>query len=583
MEGNVKPKYYHPKIILIDIDKSAENALNTIGFNALSGSYGAPYAVTSSHKFVPVQHSAYLPNFTEQEIVIIDLAGPKPASPPDQVDYVTSDEKMWWQKCSAGQIDPRPLCMAQWQKNAVRILDHGGVFIVFANTVDTVEYTYGRVEPGHGLVSYSDDNASNWSFLPLIQSSEIEVKFDHGEEISLVEDKNELRRLLEPYFADASFTCTMDKSYRLEGDWVPLAKNKYGKTVSAFIRRPESNGVNGWVFMFPRLTDTAEFLSRFISEILPELVPHLFPYQSTHSWVYDPYYELPQVLEMKKRINDVREAADREAKQLEEQVCTEKENNEWLYEILTGTGDSLKAAVHKALNELGFEKVVDVDKTAEHLDEDLRILDSDHRLLVEVKGINGLPSDDDVQQVAKHVPIRMREWQNNEVSGLTIINHQRKLEPLKRQNRDLIRPQILRSLEHQKLGLLTGWDLFKLVRNFQRNKWHHAEVHNLFYSTGRIHPIPLHYEYIGQIQEYWEKPGAIGFQLKSGELEIADRVAFILPVDYEEQKVTSIQIEGKPVDKVCKGDLVGISTCLSKSQARIGTLIYRIKNGAPNT
>lgn len=51
-------------------------------------------------------------------------------------------------------------------------------------------------------------------------------------------------------------------------------------------------------------------------------------------------------------------------------------------------------------------------------------------VLVEVKGINGMPKEADSLQVAKYLTPRMREWGRTDIRGLAIVNHQRHLPAL---------------------------------------------------------------------------------------------------------------------------------------------------------
>lgn len=67
--------------------------------------------------------------------------------------------------------------------------------------------------------------------------------------------------------------------------------------------------------------------------------------------------------------------------------------------------------------------------------EDLRIYDDSPILLVEIKGISGFPRDAAALQVAKYLAPRMREWQRTDIQGLSIINHQRNLPGLDRDNK----------------------------------------------------------------------------------------------------------------------------------------------------
>jgi hypothetical protein len=68
-------------------------------------------------------------------------------------------------------------------------------------------------------------------------------------------------------------------------------------------------------------------------------------------------------------------------------------------------------------------------------------------------------------------------------------------------------------------------------------------VKELFYLSGRIEPIPKHYEFIGVVERFWERVDAVGVRMEASILTRGDRIAFKLPVEFEEQAVQSLQKE----------------------------------------
>lgn len=198
-------------------------------------------------------------------------------------------------------------------------------------------------------------------------------------------------------------------------------------------------------------------------------------------------------------------------------------------------------------------------------------------LLVEVKGVNGKPADDDSMQVQKNVIHRVREWKRLDIQGLTIINHERHLPPLDRENKSPFRDVILTNASHGRFGLLTTWDLVRLIRSFLKFGWSSNDVKAVFYRIGRIEPIPEHYEYVGHIQDFLEKAGVVTILVEGATLRSGDRIGFELPLEFEEQDNTSMQMEHKPVGEAEAGMLIALQTTLTKTQAKKGTRVYRVK------
>ncbi len=145
------------------------------------------------------------------------------------------------------------------------------------------------------------------------------------------------------------------------------------------------------------------------------------------------------------------------------------------------------------------------------------------------------------------------------------------------------RQEILDAAEEESIGLMTAWDLHRLTRSFIQNGWKHENIRDLFYQSGRIQPIPNHYEYVGTIERYMkiDEINVIGVQIEKGTIRLGDRIAFELPVLFEEQICESMQFENADIEEAQVGMLVGIETYLTKDQA-IRTRVYRIRT-AKNT
>lgn len=147
-----------------------------------------------------------------------------------------------------------------------------------------------------------------------------------------------------------------------------------------------------------------------------------------------------------------------------------------------------------------------------------------------------------------------------------------------RENDAPFRKDILTNAEEHKFGLLTTWDLFCLTRSYVKNGWKHEYIEALFYKHGRIKPIPQHYEYVGVIENFWENHNVVGVRIECGEIKLGECIAFEFPIEFEEQKIESLQVEKANVSKAILGNLAGIKTLLTKMQAKKGVRVFRIKN-----
>jgi hypothetical protein len=576
------PKYPAPKILLVDLKDNTADLLRSQGYNISVGSYGTPYRVTKSDVLFPVIVNGSLPGLPEQDIVIIDLAANEPLSGATGSKQTTPGESDWWAKCNAGTIDPRPRLMDFSKAMLDRILAHGGVVVVFADPRQQQQQYLGHSE--HIWVLERDlSYADNWGFSSLVNPMVLSVEDDWGREILLPNTNSPLINLLRSHIPNAYFSCAFQVQKAAVG-WVTLATNKFNMPVAGILAANKGGEQGtGLVFLFPQLADKAHFLEGLLKTVLPDFSPRLFPWVEGARWVERPEYELPKIRELKSQIRQIQEEANRQVLQLEGVIEEERVSSGYLHTLLTETGSNLVEAVKKALEQLGFRSVVDVDKELAQSDdtspkrEDLQILDTSPSLLVEVKGINNLPKEASSLQSWKYVAPRMKEWKRTDIQGLSIINHQRNLPGLERENQATFQGDVIINAEQQNIGLMTTWDLFRLVRSSQKYNWKQETVKPLFYKVGRIEPVPLHYEYVGYVEHFWEKANAVGARVEAATIGIGDIVAFELPVEFEEQKVGSLQVDNKPVTEVIAGQLGGLQTALSKDQLKKGIRVFRVR------
>jgi len=185
------------------------------------------------------------------------------------------------------------------------------------------------------------------------------------------------------------------------------------------------------------------------------------------------------------------------------------------------------------------------------------------------------PSDEDALQADKHTSIRMREWKRTDVIGLSIINHQRHLPPLDRENTMPFRQELLDAATERSLGLMTAWDLYRLVRNVQRHNWRPENVQPLFYKASRIEIIPEHYQFIGVIVKAWsDKFGVI---IQEGELAVGEGVAVEFLIEFEEIIAESIQVNDKKVDRAKVGDPAGLLWPANKPKVHEGMRVFKFE------
>jgi len=194
---------------------------------------------------------------------------------------------------------------------------------------------------------------------------------------------------------------------------------------------------------------------------------------------------------------------------------------------------------------------------------------------VEVKGISGIPTDDDALQASKYVIPRMKEFNRTDIQALGIINHQRNRPPLQRENVDLFRRDILDNAEEQEFGLLTTWDLFRLARSQTRNNWPASVVLPVLYRIGRIDPVPEHYEQIGLIEKWFDAISVIGFTT-AATFGVGSRIGIEFPNDFVEAQAASVEVERVAMMEAPAGAPVAVKVALA--DAPIGARVFLVRD-----
>ena len=582
-EKNLAPKYPKPKILLLDLKDNSQEQLVAHGYHVEIGSFGKPYEVEKSDSMVPVIPTSNLPTTLEHELVVIDLTIDEIHPGPVGKKVVSDGENDWWTSSSEGVVDPRPRVMASTRATFDRILAHGGIFVIFTSPRIECNFHWAHLVPFRGIDSEGKLNYDNWSLLSLLSNDHVSVVPDSGKEIESVKS-NALSDLIRKHGDKSYFTCILSRKYGIdEANWFVLARSKYGDTVSVLIGVDNRNGRSpGWVILVHQLQNKAPFLLDLLSELLPDLAPHLCPYAEKNMWIRRPEYELPDVLRLQSQIETIRRDATRQIEQVETEIDEFRKKKRYLYDLLSETDDALVQAVIEGLHTLGFTEVVDVDQLIKEsnegasLREDIQIKDSSPVLIVDVKGITGRPSDAEATQAHRHAVMRMKEWKTTEVNALSIINHERHLPPLDRDNDMPFRQEILDGASQMDLGLMTTWDFHRLIRSAIRNEWKPENVKPLFYRRGRIGAVPLHYQYLGDVKQMWKKAGAASIQFQEGGLKKGDRIAFEMPVEFAEQIVESMQLNDHDVAEAPGGVEVGIATPHVES-LRVGMRVYLVR------
>jgi hypothetical protein len=569
-------KYLKPKILLIDLPSECIDNVKSAGFNASSGTFGSPYKVMIEDKFTPVIGKASLPNYTEQEVIFIDLTPPRTLESPEGEKETSMGEEDFWAKCSVGVIDPRPMKMIMIREYFDRILKYGGLFVIFAQPRLSQNLFLGQIDTGHGLVIKSKIYAGdNWSFLSILNNLRIEADF--GKEIVVPNHDHQIFHFLRKNIKEAKYTATFNPQYIDEKSWLPILNNKFESCVGVLII-PRDKDFKGVILILPQISNKPEAIVTLLREVLPDISPHLFPHIEGVRWVERDDYELESVLKYKTDKIKVQDRAKSELEELDKRILEERKKLGFIHGIITKTGYDLVLDVKSCLELIGFKQVIDVDEqikeqgTTAPKQEDLQVHDKSPTLLLEVKGLSGLPNESDTIQVVKYIPRRMKEWKKTDVRGVSIINHQRNIPAFERENLNAFSNQQVKDAENHDITLLTTRDLFLLIKGMIKWGWKPNVIFELFYKSGRMSKLPTNYTPIGEVANFWEKTSVVGLKITENRLHKGDRIGYVTPNGYFEEDIISIQVNNKDVEEANAGQSAGVKTVYSKEQLRNGTI-----------
>jgi hypothetical protein len=508
------------------------------------------------------------PNASEQEIIMVDLSTGLPMSQPRGSRLVPDTELGWWAKCSRGIVDPRPLGASQALTDLSTAFNHGAVFVIFAAFPGEQRFMMGQKAYDQGPLQLGKPfEASTWHFIETLRY--VSVTSRSGEEMT-ADTTSELGRLLSSFLPGSSYNCVLE--HQLVGVSSVIASTKHGEVV-AFATDFASGGR---MIVVPQLADKAGFVGRLITDFLPVRCPEFFPEFGSKTWVHAPEYELPDVLELARQSHLARDEYDQRIRVIHDKIEAEQEKNGWMHRLLTESGDELVSAVKEALRVLGFSNVKDVDPERDAQGqtrrEDLQILDDVPSVIVDIKGLNGVPKDSDIQQPGKHAMMRMKDWKRTDVISLFIVNQERNIPPLTR-GEEPFRPEMVANSEDMNTGLLTTWDLYRMVRGHWDNGWPVEHIKPLFYKSGRILPVPTHYEGLGSVTHSFTNAFTLMLEQK---VSVGDRLAWEVGSGFVERTASSLQVNNKSVDSAEPGTEVGIQTNPLHSNLKEGRKIYRV-------
>ncbi|MFH6951372.1 hypothetical protein ACHRV6_22985 [Flavobacterium sp. FlaQc-51] len=552
-----------PKICCLDIKEEDLNVLKKKGFNVFEGSIGAKVKVPNqqgkSHSLLI--NNDFPENLHEFDIIIVDL---------DNFNTTTFNGQEHEKNSHTGKqsssirssypenlFDPRPLSSYILGNSLNDITNREYLVIAFSTSSYVAEYQEMIVSDKGTIVkpNKSYNIYSFWNDIPLKSTKK-------GIEVIITDGSGDLGSLLNKYKEGISYNQTFHHPTQgkvVDGRYIdvederyfPLIKNSNEDIVSYIETNDNKN-----LILFPQLENKGEFLSDLLSNILPSIFPKLFPYSTKFLWKEKEEYWLPNHLGLIGKKQQIQKEYDEKLLKNDLEITENKIKYSFLHNLLTETGDELVKSIITFFEWLEFSNVKDFDETKTEssiLEEDIQIQLDKGLLIIECKGIAGTSTDSDCSQISKIKHRRCKERKAFDVFALYIVNHQRHLDPINRQNPPFQKNQIQDAIDEER-GLLTTWQLFNLYFEIESNIISKEEAKNAILGFGLINFTPNNIIYIDTPKEFFSDNKVCIVNIKDLCLDKNQEYFFEKNGKFERVKLLGIMLDDKQVLKAENGE-----------------------------
>ena len=394
-------------------------------------------------------------------------------------------------------LDLRPFGTYRLENSFHSLTSHRRIEVVFIGPYQEVEYNSSRIAYYNPNYVGVFNNFSAWGLSNPTGRSGKRTQFaDTWISKCLFENRRSTLRYYQTFSLPSRWEG--DKKV-LDERYFSILDNEDGECVS-FIYAPDKDFVK---IILPDVDDKAGLLKDLFENLLFTVCAEFFPDIEARNWINSESYQLPEERKIHNKLKAKREEYEQEIAKLEDEAKYIREKNLPLKELLTESGSTLVSAVKNFLEWLGFKNVVDKDETLKEDDlkeEDLCFEYEGTHILMEVKGIKHTSTDSECSQVDKIVNRRMRELKSTNVHGVYVVNHQRNIEPLKRQIPPFNDNQI-KDAENQSRTLLYTIQLFALHSDIENGYITKEQARKSLLQEGfvnfhsRLTPLGVPYNY----------------------------------------------------------------------------------------
>lgn len=324
--------------------------------------------------------------------------------------------------------------------------------------------------------------------------------------------------------------------------FIPLLLNEQGDIISYVYFEKKT-----CTFVLPQIENKVVLLERLFTNCLYRNFSELFPLQTKNTWLTKKEYELPEIVQLCEEKEEARQIYENTIEQKDKSIAEIRKKYNFLYAMLTETGDSLVNNVKQYLEWLGFDNVQSMDeevKEGEDFQEDLQIhLANNELLIIEVKGLYGTSKDNECSQISKIELRRIHERKYSNVYALYIVNNERGKEPLKRQMPPFTETQI-KDAEFAHRAMAYTYQLFNLYFEIETGIISKEEARNALFQNGLV-DFRSNFKSIGKPYDYFKNNKVACIELHDTILSVGDKVYF----EDDRKRLNVVEIVNIQVDR----------------------------------
>lgn len=343
----------------------------------------------------------------------------------------------------------------------------------------------------------------------------------------------------------------------LDENFIPLLFNEQDEIISYVYYNKGNSSVT---FMLPQIDDKKVLLERLFTECLYKHFSELFPLQTKNLWLENDNYVLPEIIQLNREKEEALKQYEDIVKQMDKSIVKIKKKHNFLYSMLTETGENLVNNVKIFLEWLDFRNVKSMDATVkegEDFEEDLQVLlDNNELLIIEVKGLHGTSKDNECAQISKIETRRVHEGKYSKVHSLYIVNNERGKEPLKRLMPPFTAHQI-KDAEYSYRAMAYTYQLFNLYFEIQNSVITKEEARKALLVPGIVN-FHSNFKVLGKPYNYFNDMTVACVEIHETNISVGDSIYFEdVNKRFHSTKILCIQVEHKNFDSINEGK-VGI-------------------------